>query len=413
MSNKRVWKLVLGSLLLLGVFLAAMERLMRDRLEQGDVYAEYSTFRSDPIGTKAFYDVLEATPGIEVSRYVRPLEQIDRLKPGTFFYLGDPAESWEISAPEKLYLALERWMRDGGRIVVTLKPERFTDSWSQQRREKQIRDSEERAKKEREEDSKKEKKEKEEEEIKYVDLPARWKIQVKRKDLPMDEENEPISDVARAADRNWPEMPWQSVLHFQFIEDSGWRTVVSRDGNIPVVVERSFEKGSLVLVSDSYLLTNEGLWLDRQPDFLSWLIGDNTRVYFDEAHLGSVEQHGVATLARRYGLFGAVYMLVLLALLFVWRNARSLAPAYPETAAGSSLGEESSLGLVNLLKRSVKPATVIPLCISEWMKTAATAKRSRQELESIWQEEKSSGKMPNVVHAYQQIQQLLRKRRMK
>lgn len=70
--SRRKWKLLLGTLLVLVVFFVAMHRLMRDRLDQGDVYPPYSTLRADPLGSKAFYDALESTPGVEVSRYVRP-----------------------------------------------------------------------------------------------------------------------------------------------------------------------------------------------------------------------------------------------------------------------------------------------------------------------------------------------------
>ena len=53
-----------------------------------------------------------------------------------------------------------------------------------------------------------------------------------------------------------------------------------------MIVERAFAHGSLVLLADSYPLSNEALAADRNTGFLLWLIDDRRGVLFDETHLG-------------------------------------------------------------------------------------------------------------------------------
>ena len=53
----RLYKI--AAMLLAAVFLAAVSYLMVLRFESGDVYPVYSSLRSDPLGTRAFYDSLE------------------------------------------------------------------------------------------------------------------------------------------------------------------------------------------------------------------------------------------------------------------------------------------------------------------------------------------------------------------
>lgn len=427
MSRSRKLKLVAGFLVLIALLGFTIERLVRDRLARGDVYPPFSSLRSDPLGTKALYDALSEIPGVETSRYMRPMDELQDQPPGTLLYLGDQSWSWEMNLPQRLFQSVEHWMASGGRMVITLSPQRHVNSWTEERRKRRLRMEEEREKEQEEErKGKKEEekgkdrrkiekpedwdKEKEEwEREPQVKLISRWDVKVGRKALPEEESGEPKPVEVTAQGLDWPPLKWQSVQYFDLSPTSEWKTIATRDGNLPVVIERKFGEGSLVLVSDTYALTNEGLWLDRNSPFLSWLISGKKRVYFDETHFGVEDQPGIATLARRYGLFGGVYMLGLLAILFIWRNASSLAPAYPESQAGSSLGEESSLGMINLLKRSVAPAEVIPLCTEEWERTGdARVKRHLNEVKEVWPQEVRQEKRPNPIRAYHRIQQLLR-----
>ena len=74
--------LALFALLILGVF-----ELLMLRFETGDVYSPYSSLRTDPVGSKAYYESLLLQPGVQVERRYRPLRKGDYS--GTaMFYLG-------------------------------------------------------------------------------------------------------------------------------------------------------------------------------------------------------------------------------------------------------------------------------------------------------------------------------------
>lgn len=158
------------------------------------------------------------------------------------------------------------------------------------------------------------------------------------------------------------------LVYFRVLNPA-WRVLYRRD-NQPVVVERSFGRGTVVLAADSWWMSNEALYKDPQPALLAWLAGGNRTVVFDESHLGIVEQPGVAGLGRRYGLQGLAAGLLLLALLFVWMNGASLVPPAKGAAAGEPerVGRDSATGMVNLLRRSVPRSSLISVCIAEWKK---------------------------------------------
>ena len=61
-----------------------------------------------------------------------------------------------------------------------------------------------------------------------------------------------------AADEGLPaSLPWYSTLFFK-LQDNTWRTIYAR-ADEPVVIERSYMKGSIVLISDSFLISNEAM----------------------------------------------------------------------------------------------------------------------------------------------------------
>ena len=87
-------------MLALALFAFGLVQLFRWRFEAGDVYPPYSSLRTDPLGTQALFESLQAIRGVSVERNYQPL---DRRKPtsGTIFYLGVdsaslPLPNWKI-----------------------------------------------------------------------------------------------------------------------------------------------------------------------------------------------------------------------------------------------------------------------------------------------------------------------------
>jgi hypothetical protein len=82
-------------------------------------------------------------------------------------------------------------------------------------------------------------------------------------------------------------------------------------------------------------------------------------------------------------LFGAV---LLLALLFVWKNAAGFMPPHDDDI-GRELGEtvegrDSAGAFVNLLRRNIAPANLLRVCLEQW-NNAGLRKPARPKLEEM------------------------------
>ena len=402
-----------GLVVALLVFAAGVLRLFELRFDVGDVYPLYSTLRSDPLGAKAFFASLDALPGRRAERSLQPLASLgtEPLCPAdrdngergfTCFYLGADANDWPYLFDPEAAARLETIMNRGGRVVVTFQPTRTVPSVeslsaarsahspggnSSPRQGPAARRVAKRAA--------------------MPDLIARWGIDFRRRSArsdtrgtdathtlpgatPAPEPTEYASpDPALAGDpgpdgafaAGQEAVAWHSALDFRTDTVPGallrWSRLYARLGR-PVVVSRPFglAGGRLVLVGDSYFLSNEGLRDDPAPALLAALVGRGQRAIFDESHLGLNEEPGLATLARRYRLQGAIAALGLLVALFVWRNVVSLVPVRP-AAGGEGEGAEvitghsAGTGYLNLLRRSVRPRDLPATCLAQWESGAA------------------------------------------
>src|ERR1700761_6040660 len=85
------------------LFAAFLVRLLLLRYERGDVYPAYSTLRADPLGTRAFYEALQATDRYQVARGFASVHRELEGKPNTLMYLG--LDSDEVSSFTKEEIA--------------------------------------------------------------------------------------------------------------------------------------------------------------------------------------------------------------------------------------------------------------------------------------------------------------------
>ena len=170
---------------------------------------------------------------------------------------------------------------------------------------------------------------------------------------------------------------------------------------------------SVVIATDSYFLSNEAMLRDRHPDLLAWLIGPSRTVVFDEAHLGVTEQPNVATLLRRYRLYWFAAGLLLLAGLFIWKNAVSLVPPHSaEQVQDYVAGKDAAAGFDNLLRRSISARDLFAVCFIEWKKSAGqtgkySAARIQQAEASFDAENALPAKDRDAVRAYHNIFKIL------
>ena len=112
----------LALLLLFVALLIGVIHLFILRFQTGDIYPAYSSLRSDPLGTRVFYDSLDNFSDITLQRNYHLLDSIKVKHPeATFFYLGAEIPVYD-SIPQITSQALDRLTESGGRLVVSYLP---------------------------------------------------------------------------------------------------------------------------------------------------------------------------------------------------------------------------------------------------------------------------------------------------
>jgi hypothetical protein len=171
---------------------------------------------------------------------------------------------------------------------------------------------------------------------------------------------------------------WHTALYLKGL-DPAWSVLYRRD-NVPVVIERTFGRGSIVLCTDSYFLSNEGLHTARAPKLVARLVGTPQTVVFDEFHNGVAENPNVAGLVKKHGLGGAVLALLGIAALFIWKNAAPFLPHRTDDNQGTHVrGFDAGQGFINLLRRGVPTSQLLELCVSEWRKTRGHRAKDKEK----------------------------------
>ncbi len=416
---------LLLALLLGGGFAYGLVRLFVLRYEVGDVYPPYSSLRADPLGTKALAEALDALPDVEVRRNFKPLPKLRPEAPVTLVYTGVPHRAY-WSAQE--LAAFESLVVTGSRAVFTFYPFEKKPS---EKDEKRARDQErvkkeEKTKKAQPDPKKKKAQDKKSEEesardeaeekrgqrlIDFADVAKRWGFVFDY--LP--EEKEAYDRQAALVEPGGlleSDLAWHSALYFRDPKPQ-WK-VLYMCGTMPVVMERKYGDGSIVLVADSFLVSNEALRKERHPRLLARLFSGPPLVIFDEESRGLRDDPGIATLARKYRLHGVIAGLFLLAIFFVWKNAVRFIPAYDPQFAESDViaGKESSEGFINLLRRSIRPAAVFQTCLAEWRKTFAHQPRELAKVEEIWaQDQARPARERDPLAAYRAISRALTRKK--
>ena len=91
------------------------------RFEAGDVYPAYSSLRSDPLGSRAFYSSLENINDTLIGRNYRSQQMLEFNENTAFFYIGTSVfDSDSVSA--EWFQVFERLTNAGGRLVLSFLP---------------------------------------------------------------------------------------------------------------------------------------------------------------------------------------------------------------------------------------------------------------------------------------------------
>jgi outer membrane biosynthesis protein TonB len=439
-----------------GGFAYGLAHLFILRYEIGDVYPAYSSLRADPLGTKALADALAELPGVEVSRNFRPLERMRDKGPVTLFYAGVPRFAFWT---ESELAAFDSLVVGGSRAVFTFQPmdgpmtakqEEREEKAEQEKKEKKVEEEKPASKKKAAKDKKKQDKKKDDKAkdsdekksgedfmkgfVSFGSVAKRWGFDFAYQT----DEKAPAPKQASSTDSSStdsssstfsrqlvrheyrqaalmepggklePEIPWHSALAFRNLKPQ-WK-VLYMSGTMPVIIERQYGSGSIVLVADSFLVSNEALSKERHPLLLARLFSGPSKIVFDEESHGLRDSPGIASLARKYRLHGVVIGLILLAVFFVWKNAVRFIPAYEPQFAESDViaGKESSEGFINLLRRSISPNAIFDTCVNEWRKTFSHNPRELAKAENAWAAEQARAPRDrNPIAAYRSLARAL------
>jgi len=421
-----------------------MLRLWMLRFESGDIYRPYSSLRTDPKGTRAFYESLEQLPGVTVRRNYKSLKKLTNHDGNTLFYLGIDSMGMSIdfvigmSGPPDLggdsAQAIHDFAASGGRVVVSFAPSvrtsgldvsemLFGDRDDENEDDEESTDDEE-EEKERDEEEDEEEKDKtedpDEEDDAHKSPGSILGLSLGGED---DDSWRQLRDTpAKGADEissDWPAVKWLGRVYFKELSDD-WK-VIYRRGDKPVIIEKTIGAGSIVICADTYFLSNEAM-IDptaRNPQLLAWL-ASKPAIIFDETHLGVVSSEGIASLARDHGLAHLFFVLLVIAGLYIWKSSVSFLPRDPEHTerfGGREIsGRSSAAGLHNLLRKCIPVSGVLTECLKHWSASASTSRREQRDAQDkiravIAAENSRPARRQDPVKAYTTICRILAERK--
>ena len=344
------------------------------RLETGDSFPEYSTYRADPKGLKAFYDSLQATEVIGVARRLQSSKILPSGEARALVVAGVDAD--QLTASDEDSQLFDHWLATGGRLIIALRPERNGKSGGDSGEREKLETGEAPA-------------------ISWRNLIRRWGVEIAplKGFNPTSANSRQFGQISR----------WFGGNYFDHLAPE-WQ-VIAVQGNRDVIVERPFAHGSLVLLSDSYPLSNEALAVDRNTGLLLWSISGCREVLFDETHLGLSERPGIMTLALRYGLQGTLVSIVAILLLFIWKSQYTLLPRTKTDQSTLGVqGYSSEQAFLNLLRRTIPQKELLGVCIETWLKTA---RPTPAQLASLARFRSESNDAKPVVERYNRLMTLL------
>ena len=416
------------------------------RFEAGDVYPAYSSLRSDPLGSRAFYSSLENINDTMVARNYRPEQTLEFRENTAFYYIGTSIFDSD-SVSEEWFQVFERLTNAGGRLVLSFLPvEKKPANWRMSScavPKKEIQNSDNVHEKDvpgvnenrskphpaektsdtpKSDDKQLEKgpdPSKPENQRNCVSLKEKWGLVFAFAEKPPDKATNARDDLSPAHLKGLPQtISWHTALYFDDLDDT-WRVIYVADGR-PVIVERSYGSGSLVLSADSFFLSNEALRSERHPELLTWTLGESATVVFDETHFGIFKHPGVVSLIKKYRFHWFIFTMAVLALLFVWKNSVYFVPPPKrnQTQPGGDFisDRDSTQGLISLLRRNIPARQILQVCTREWERAIQPEKRFRgdqlKKIRSAFQTIRtSSSKVIDPVAGYRRISKIISKGR--
>jgi hypothetical protein len=349
-------------ILLAAAFAGVLLWMLNLRLSGGDTYPPYSSFRADPLGTRALHKALDKLDGVSTTRHIRNIQFLKTTDQTSILFLGLHPRELRFRVEGNERKIIERWLDQGCRIIIALSapPEDYADRKEKCRKQNP---------------SKKNTPKAENEIPEHEDV---FGLEAKREP----EKHTKLPQIAQGTFANLPLPVWHGTHVLHIPTGSDW-SVLATANDQPTIALLQRGKGSLVVTTDSYPFSNEAQTRDRHTPFLLALLGDHTRVVFDESHLGVLNEPGLMNLVRQYHLHGIVAGGLLLFVILLWQGSGSLIPVDPNRDLGSDSrgvvgGRDSSDGLVALLETGLNPQQLLDECVARHL-TAHPARRTPEE----------------------------------
>ena len=377
-------------ILLMGIFALGLIRLFQIRFETGDVYPRYSSLRKDPLGTCALFKGISDISDNPVFRNYKQLDKIPMSSDTTLFILGLPKYEQPLIGKNWEGL-LNRLFKDGGRLVISFssfgyEPEENAEKEDKKKKQPEKSDADETSSEsgdgseEKKEDMASE--EDEDEKDKWSGIRELGIAYVPFHKYPSEEE---IAIRATDAPDGFPKQIFWRLGGYFTLNDPSWQQMYTQN-ETPVVVSREWGKGSLVMLADSYLFSNEGLSKHRAPFLLAWTVGPSNKIIFDEFHHGLLETIGTVDLIKKYRLQGVVLSLFFVVGLLIWRQMALM----PVASNGSDTpiffssedGADSSEGWVALVERHIPTTELLNVSYDAWLASEASKRMPKDRLEA-------------------------------
>jgi hypothetical protein len=357
--------------LMVALFASVGFQMLKVRAEVNGVYPEYSSFRPDPRGYRILFDTLSSLDSVHVERFVQPLTDLPSssgkilvlagLQPG-----GLPVDQTKL---------LDNWMTSGGTLLVTF------SSLQIERNESDLTNNSD------QQENRSPRAE--------VGKSDDWGIRIFHSKLNLSAK---LQSNLFANEFSW-------AGHLYIDPTKGDWEVIAKAQELPVVLQRKFGAGKLVLLMDSYPLSNVALAAHRNAELVSWLFSQHSVVLFDESHFGIVNHPGIMSMARRYGLDGAFVAILGLGLLYLWASRYTLNPV-ARTRSDAEVavkGVGANEIFTNLLRRTLPAKDLCTICLQIWKQKGVINPVKQARLESLL---KSLPPTTSQVERYNQIVKL-------
>jgi hypothetical protein len=321
------------------LFAAVIVVMILLRAETTYNYPPYSSLNNSADGTKAYFETLGRL-GFTATRNYRPLRKLKGAQADIFF----PGIGLEAlrHADEKDFEDFEELAKSGTRLIIATQPESVWAAAPVPSKGKKPAPPPKDL------------------------LKERWGIEIGFRERP----------GTRIESGTFKRLGIKPVTGFFQKWSKEWSPSLER-ADAPLFLERSFGKGSVLLISDCRYFTNRVLLTHPDMQVLTAVPGAHSAMIFDESHLGLEDTGTVVGLATSHHLNWVLLGFAVLAALYIWRNSVSFVPPVAISKDHSVAGQDAYAALTNLLMQSVPAKDLLHKAAQEWNSTAYLRRKGR------------------------------------